>query len=302
MVPPGAPIPSLKGYLRNFCQERFVVLPEAGGLSRTAQIQPGVYFTFEAPFVRIISLYSNTLEDPGVIADPTPGTKIGTAQLAFLKAALSRARADAESGRFRGAVLLAHHHPPFSTGSRHGWSAAMQLQIDKICEQVGFWPHADLAGHAHNYQRFTRTRSIQVNGATIANAQIPYIVCGNGGHALQAIRDQDGAALRAPQIVQTAAQGNQPNQVVGQVVLENYDDTDYGYLRVVVDARQLRVEYHPASDGDRAKSPDDFVTVDLQARTLVHYTAPNLGEPTEAKHVHKLRTPYQRTRSTSRKR
>lgn len=237
-----------------------------------------------------------------MIADPTPGTKIGTAQLAFLKAALSRARADAESGRFRGAVLLAHHHPPFSSGSRHGWSAAMQLQIDKICEQVGFWPHADLAGHAHNYQRFTRTRSIQVNGATIANAQIPYIVCGNGGHALQAIRDQDGAALRAPQIVQTAAQGNQPNQVVGQVVLENYDDTDYGYLRVVVDARQLRVEYHPASDGDRAKSPDDFVTVDLQARTLVHYTAPNLGEPTEAKHVHKLRTPYQRTRSTSRKR
>ena len=44
---------------------------------------------------------------------------------------------------------------------------------------------------------------------------------------------------------------------------ENYDDQDYGYLRVVVTATQLRIEYHPASDGEAAKTPDDFVTVDL---------------------------------------
>jgi hypothetical protein len=31
-------------------------------------IQPGVYFTLDAPFVRIIGLYSNVLEDPGVIS------------------------------------------------------------------------------------------------------------------------------------------------------------------------------------------------------------------------------------------
>jgi hypothetical protein len=95
MVPPGEAVPSLRGYLRNFCTPGFVVLPEAGGLSRTAQVQQGVFYTFEAPFVRIFAIYSNTLEDPGVIADPTPGTTIGSAQLTFLKAALSRARADA---------------------------------------------------------------------------------------------------------------------------------------------------------------------------------------------------------------
>lgn len=301
MVPPEAAVPSLRGYLRNFCQEDFVVLPEAGGLSRTAQIQPGVYFTFEAPFVRIIALYSNTLEDPGVIADPTPGTKIGVSQLTFLKAALSRAKADAESGRFRGAVLLAHHHPPFSTGSRHGWSVQMQKQIDEVCRQVGFWPHADLAGHAHNYQRFTRIRSINVGGETIADAQIPYVVCGNGGHALQALRGQDGAALRAPQIVQTAAQGKASNSVAGEVVLENYDDMDYGYLRIVVDAQQLRIEYHPASDGKSAKAPDDSVTVDLATRKLVHYKAPNLGEPREATQVHKKRTRYPGPPASSRR-
>jgi hypothetical protein len=30
-----------------------------------AQIQPGAFFTFEPPFVRIVALYANTLEDPG---------------------------------------------------------------------------------------------------------------------------------------------------------------------------------------------------------------------------------------------
>jgi hypothetical protein len=57
------------------------------------------------------------------------------------------------------------------------------------------------------------------------------------------------------------------------VTFENYDDTDYGYLRVLVNAQQLRIEYHPASDGTAAKTPDDFVTVDLKTRKLVHFKA-----------------------------
>ena len=44
----------------------------------------------------------------------------------------------------------------------------MLAQIDKICTSVGVWPHAFLSGHAHNYQRFTRTRSED-------STQIPYI-------------------------------------------------------------------------------------------------------------------------------
>ena len=59
-------------------------MPEAGGLSRTAQIQPGVFFTFDAPFVRILVFYSNTLEDPGVISNP----RSDILQLEFLEAAL----------------------------------------------------------------------------------------------------------------------------------------------------------------------------------------------------------------------
>jgi hypothetical protein len=56
------------------------------------------------------------------------------------------------------------------------------------------------------------------------------------------------------------------------VILENYDDQDYGYLRIVATTSQLRIEYHPASDDEEAKTPDDFVTVDLATRKLVLFT------------------------------
>jgi hypothetical protein len=265
MVSPLAHAKSLDAFYRNFCSPGYVISPDAGGLSRTAQIQPGVFFTFEAPFVRILVLYSNTLEDPGVIADGS----IGTSQVDFLHAALQRVKKE----KFTGALLFAHHHPPY-TVARHGWSVKMQQDIDAVCNAVGVWPHADLAGHAHNYQRFTRTRG--------SGQEIPYIVCGNGGHGVQKLAGD--ATLRAPQIIQS------PSATADQIVLENYDDQDYGYLRVVVNAAQLRIEYHPASDGAKTKAPDDFVTVDLASRKLVHFAASDLGRPAKAAEIHKTRT------------
>ena len=263
MISPLAGAQSLAAYLRNFCATDFVVTPEAGGLSRTAQIQPGVFFTFEAPLVRIIALYSNTLEDPGVIAD----TNTGDSQLKFIEAALKRVKTE----KFTGALLFANHHPPYTAG-QHGWSPDMSAQIDTICAKVGVWPHAFLSGHAHNYQRFTRTRNED-------KSQIPYIVCGNGGHAHQAIGKSQGQTLRAPQVVQKAT------DKTDLVVIENYDDQNYGYLRVVVTKSQLRIEYHPASDGTGTKAPDDFVTVDLTSRQLVHYNAIDMGHPEQATKV-----------------
>ena len=153
MVSPLAGAVSLEAYLRNFCSETFTVTTDAGGLSRTAQVQPGVFFTFEAPFVRILALYSNTLEDPGVIADDN----MGNSQLAFLEAAFNRVKAEKVPA---GALLMADHHPPYTAGTRHGWSVALLRQIDALCLKItGVWPHAFLSGHAHNYQRFTRTRT-----------------------------------------------------------------------------------------------------------------------------------------------
>jgi hypothetical protein len=259
---------TLEAFLRNFCAESFEVTPDAGGLSRTAQIQPGVFFTFEAPFLRIIALYSNTLEDPGVIADGSAYHGIGTTQLDFLTAALTRVKTE----KYQGALLFASHHPSY-TLSRHGWSEEMTGQIDAICEQVGVWPTAVLAGHAHNYQRFTRTRP--------DGSQIPYVVCGNGGHNVQKL--SQGAPPRAPQIIQAAS------ATTDQISFDCYDDSDYGYLRITATAAQLRIEYHPASDGATAKTPDDHVTVDLQTRRLGQFVVSDLGHPAAAKAIHAQR-------------
>jgi hypothetical protein len=270
MISPLAHATSLAAYLRNFCADPaqgFTVTPEAGGLSRTAQIQPGVFFTFDAPFVRILVFYSNTLEDPGVIANET----IGDSQLQFLRVALGRVKAE----NYKGALLFAHHHPPYAIGSQHSSSTAMRQQMDAICADVGVWPHAVLAGHAHNYQRFTRHRS--------DGTEIPYIICGNGGHNVQKLHPKDGP-LRTPQIVQTS--GNDQDQIT----LENYDDTDYGYLRVTVDPDQLRIEYHPASDADQSKTPDDSVTIDLASRRRTPYTPNDLGFPAQAATIRQLHT------------
>ena len=263
MISPLAHATSLAAYLRNFCADPasgYTVMPEAGGLSRTAQIQPGVFFTFDAPFVRILLFYSNILEDPGIISD----SNIGTAQLTYLEAALARVNKE----KFTGALLFAHHHPPYAAGGQHGSSLQMRQQMDTICAAAGVWPHAVLAGHAHNYQRYTRHRS--------DGTDIPYLICGNGGHNVQKLHAVNGVALRVPQVFQDKTATDDA------VTFENYDDTDYGYLRIVVTALQLRIEYHPASDSVGAKTPDDSVTIDLNSHRQTVFTSKDLGLPARA--------------------
>src|SRR5579863_1152210 len=80
---------SLEAFCNNFCSKTPVKDPAAKGFARTTMTQPGVYFTLNAPFVKIIGLYSNTSETTGVIGDKTTGT----AQLDFLLAQLKEAAA-----------------------------------------------------------------------------------------------------------------------------------------------------------------------------------------------------------------
>ena len=243
LVYSGDRAPSLEAFLRNFVNTRPVKTPESGALARTAMTQPGVYFTLNAPFVTIIGLYSNVLEDPGVISsEGDSSSPVDDQQLTFLAQALQQAKGS------KGAVLLVTHHPPFSGGVIHGGSPKMLADIDKACKKANFWPHAHLSGHAHNYQRFTRT---------VNQFDIPYVVCGNGGHGLSKVKASSTGPLRTPV------------QVTKGLLLENFDDQDYGYLRVVVDAKQLRIEFHDATPGQQAKSPIDAVTVDLATHQMV---------------------------------
>lgn len=120
----------------------------------------------------------------------------------------------------------------------------MLADIDSACTSAGVWPHAIFAGHAHNYQRYTRT---------VNQFEMPYLVAGCGGHApLSPMR----GTYRTPY------------KVDNTLTLESYDDTHYGYLRVVVNSQTMRIEYHPESDGSVTKTPDDVVTVNLASRTI----------------------------------
>jgi len=241
IVYPTDPEPTLTAYLTNFSAPSIGPSPDSGGLLRTTITQPGVYYTFEAPFIRIMGIYSNVLEDPGVISDQN-GTypTLDQRQIAFLTAALQRVTGDG----FTGAVVIAVHHPPFTGGSEHGGSPLMLADIDSACTAAGVWPHAVFSGHSHNYQRFTRT---------VNNYQIPYLVAGCGGHSpLSAMR----TTLRTPY------------KIDDTLTLESYDDTDYGYLRVVVNSATMRIEFHPESDSGATKTPDDVVTIDLINRTI----------------------------------
>ena len=241
IVYPTDPATTLQAYLRNFCASAPAPSPDAGGLNRTTMIQPGVYYTFDAPFVRILGVYSNVLEDPGVISDQG-GTypALDQRQIAFLTAALKRVKSES----YAGALIIAVHHPPFTGGTNHGGSPLMLADIDSACTAAGVWPHAVFSGHAHNYQRYTR----------LVNAfQIPFMVAGCGGHSpLSSMR----STVRTPYKIDST------------LTLESYDDTDYGYLRVIVNASTMTIEFHPQSDGGTTKTPDDLVTIKLAARTI----------------------------------
>jgi hypothetical protein len=259
-------------FSRNFCAEAPQITKEARSLHRTAMTQPGVYFTLDAPFVRIIGLFSNALEDPGVISSQDRHwANVPDFQLDFLQAQLERIKKE----QYKGAVLLAVHHPPFSYSppanaptaiGNHGGSPAMLKQIDTICKSVGIYPHAFLSAHQHNYQRYTRT--IHFGGKEI---EVPFVVCGSGGHHINPI-----AQGRRGQPAQRPRYGSKVDYLDAKaavesrgLILENYDDnrTHYGYLRIAVTAEQLRIGFQLAEE-DVSQAQADLVTVDLATHLL----------------------------------
>ena len=227
---------TLASFFKHFCADEFIpALPAALDVIRTPQIQPGAFFTFEAPFVRIIGLYSNNLDDPGVIADDN----IGYVQLKFLEESLRRIKRES----YKGAVVFAHHHPIY-TNRAQGRSLGMRDQIDNLCKKVDVWPHIVLSAHAHNYQRFTRT---------VAGKQIPYVIAGVGGHSLARIGPVRGELIKElPKRLELESD---------DVVLEQCDDQNFGFLRINVDRDKIQVRFIEAANGDER----DRVTIDLNS-------------------------------------
>ena len=273
-VVPNTPAGSfpLEIFQRNFCAKQPTITPEAGSLHRTAMTQPGVYFTLDAPFVRIIGLFSNALEDPGVISSENNKWKtVPNYQLDFLTAQLNLIKKE----KYNGAVILAVHHPPFSyspaagaqgTGGNHPSSPDMLRDIDTICKAQGVYPHAVLSGHAHNYQRFSRL--VQFGSKTY---EVPFIICGDGGHNVnQLVQATKGQPAQEPAYGADVSYMDQKPAITSKgLILKHYDDQNYGYLRITVDAESLKIGFNQVGKNSIPQSRTDLVTVDLASHSVV---------------------------------
>jgi hypothetical protein len=62
---------------------------------------------------------------------------------------------------------------------------------------------------------------------------------------------------------------SRPALKVKELLLEKYDDINYGYLRVHVDKLQLRIGFHQVGARTLAQSRYDMVTVNLLDHTMV---------------------------------
>jgi hypothetical protein len=216
---------SLQPFVENFCAA--TPAEAVPSFTRSTMTQPGVYFVLTAPFTRIIGLYSNTGEGMGVLGD---NATVGQDQITFLQQQLAEALAARNAaGAAPEALILAVHHPPFTGSNQHFPSAAMLAEIDSCCQQAGIWPDLVISGHAHLYERYTRTMAAD-------GREIPYVVSGNGGYYNLAKMKLNVAGIK-PQ----PGQHSEPDGQGNTVNLDQYNDTDYGFLRITVSATEIVV-------------------------------------------------------------
>jgi hypothetical protein len=229
--------PSLKAFRANFCASSAVVPPQASstGIYRKTMTLPGVYWLLDAPFVRIIGLYSNLLENPGYLHGKTASGKLDMTQLEWFKDTLSGL-----ANKEQKALVIATHHPPYSSQG-HSGSTEMNASIDEACASANVVPHAVLSAHAHNYQRYTRR---------IAGKQVLYIVAGTGG--------------MPPQNVPAAT--GQPADSSNQVT---YDGAlaAYGYLFGSATKHQLKFDFWQL--GAEHTTAYDPITLDLATHVVI---------------------------------
>jgi hypothetical protein len=229
--------PSLQAFRDNFCAKTAKVPLQASGsgIFRETMTQPGVYWMLDAPFVRIIGLYSNRLENPGFLEAIDTNGKADLSQIDWLNKTL----ATIAKSKDKKALIIATHHPPYSQ-SGHSGSHEMNASIDQALAAAKLTPDAFLSGHAHNYQRHTRRMN---------KRQVPYIIAGTGGIGVQAVAPAQG------QVVDAA------DHVTYDAALKSL-----GYLKVQVSAQQLKIEFRDL--GSASNRPFDPITVDLASGVL----------------------------------
>jgi len=207
------PSDSLKGFVRNFCSQAAVHLPEASDAPRDAMTQPNVYWTLNTPMATIIGLYTNVPE----------GGKLGPDQITWFEQELR----DAPAGL---ALILALHHPIYSAYGAHPGSQYLKSIIENATKTAGRTPDLILTGHVHDYQRFTGS----INGKPV-----PTIVAGAGGYNLKL------HTLKRPTFDPNKGPYKFPD---GPETLDKFNDFQHGYLILDVTKNQIAGSYIAVPD------------------------------------------------------
>src|SRR5215831_16793834 len=135
---------SLVGFMTNFCDTRPRLPPSLRGMGvdfgRDTMTQPNCYWTLHTPFFTMIGLYTN-VPSGGVVMEPQ-GSWFNN---------------EMKSADKNKPLIVAMHHPIHSvaTNPSHRGSAAMAKVLTDACTYAKRVPELVLAGHVHNYQRFT---------------------------------------------------------------------------------------------------------------------------------------------------
>ena len=230
----------LDGWVQNFMSTSPATLGSLKTNSNRTQMDlPYVYWTFTTPLATIIGLFSNVGESEGEIHQD---------QIDWFKREL--AAADPKL-----ALIVAVHHPPYSGDIEHAGSSAVEQVLFNSFQAVKRYPNLILSGHVHNYQRFTNV----VQGPK-GQLQIPCVVAGAGGYTkLGKLHSINGANPPAPLPL-----GN-------GLTLEQYDQDNFGFLRVEVSKTQIVGTYLSApyvSGGTPAAKVVERFVVDLVKNTV----------------------------------
>ena len=194
--------------------------------------QPGVYWLLDAPFLRIIGLYSNKLENPGFLQGKRDNGDADTAQLDWLKATLTKIA----KNKTKKALLIATHHPPFSQSGHSGSTDMLQSIETTSCKSTG-----DFSRNAFVLWPTRTTISATPAGSVESKSRIMYTW--QWRHFLL-------AAYR-PATGQPADQSNQTTYDAALQVM--------GYLFVTVSANTVQSKFW--QKGQEHTDPFDALTV-----------------------------------------
>ena len=228
---------SLQAFVRNFCAQSAVISPDNRDAPRRTMTQPNVFWTLNTPLVTIIGMYSNCPE----------GGQVGETQKQWFISELKAATASLP-------IILAIHHPIYSAYGSHPGSSRLKQFLEDCCTQAKRAPDAVLTGHVHDYQRFSAPLYNKKN--------VPFIVAGAGGynkrlHVLGRVFQDAKSASKFPVQIESEPE-----------LLENFNDSDHGYLRITVTKKAITLDYVAVPDPstnpkDRLLAPYDSVQVSL---------------------------------------